>query len=947
MTEAEAIAHASEVLEQRTQQTEVDSAYGSAATCYSGQMDSSSCNINIIEYPGFERANPASQSPYQIPEYFQTLSAAIYEEPFTELSRSFRQSEMLDRYGKTEQQGNHAKSVEDLRTAKKSAVDPSNGLPVPFCPHCGVSIPHDRLECRKYRKPKATGRAYATASEGWRQGLSSEATTNGSPNSGFGKYHMQDQSNDPEEYEQQLEASIDIWGKEHPNTIKAMSNLAATYHQRGRWKEAGELHIRVLQLQREALGKQHSETIGSLIAIIARYYHQDRLEEVESILEKVMQSQPETLGVECFDKIKSMTIVAAESHQLGLSRLAGELMFEVLRLRRRLLGEKHPDTIDSAAQYATICHQQQGLSEPSATRDRTPIGDAACVDHSDYERTDKLNVQVNKHTSPRMSPDSANSVTTVWDDSSQDEEDSLPVDCLSALFQTFCELQNELPEMQFCRSVVPNLRKAYVAFYTTTEIPADVSSEYAWRPHMSFTFPEAVLLQPHSTCADTQLMWYARSRNSQQGVSPPECDEGTGTGRHDVGATSAGSANIVGSSSSSLGDRKRKVNRPARERDDGNQDEDEDGSPRRRKTPRKVDQEENHPRLACPFYKIDPKKYANCRVLKMTAVNYVKQHLWRCHLQPLHCRSCYQNFENEEDLTQHEKLRICDRLPWRQVEGISPDKRHRLKIRGSAKNSIEENWFLVFDILFPESGRPSSPYVDPSICVHLDLLNNFVNAQGGRLAVDLARSYIIEHGGPSEGQIVDWSQSLLRYLVNTVLDEMTGLPRASTTQQCQPQAAARVESTASSCVQPPRRSHDHSASSSLPKSDDSPPFLFTPQSGSSQSAISKDLPAPSVLECPVDNDSTWRGSISTNSGLMPPPSFSYAKRTPLSNDKRPMGHDSAFVSGMNALTEQNNVSWPDQPSFDVTSCFYDSSFRFDLGDVDLLKGFDGADFNIP
>jgi hypothetical protein len=41
-----------------------------------------------------------------------------------------------------------------------------------------------------------------------------------------------------------------VLGEKHPDTLRAMGNLASTYWQQGRSKEAEELDLRVLELRR-------------------------------------------------------------------------------------------------------------------------------------------------------------------------------------------------------------------------------------------------------------------------------------------------------------------------------------------------------------------------------------------------------------------------------------------------------------------------------------------------------------------------------------------------------------------------------------------------------------------------------------------------------------------------------------------------------------------------
>ncbi|KAM6520123.1 hypothetical protein FALCPG4_013674 [Fusarium falciforme] len=85
--------------------------------------------------------------------------------------------------------------------------------------------------------------------------------------------------------------------------------------------------------------------------------------------------------------------------------------------------------------------------------------------------------------------------------------------------------------------------------------------------------------------------------------------------------------------------------------------------------------------LACPFCKKDLQQYQACVKLNLTKVRYVKQHLHRKH------------GDNIED--------------WVMA---------RLRLR-SAPGTEEEQWYRIFDLLFPgHSPRPSTPYNDFTVC---------------------------------------------------------------------------------------------------------------------------------------------------------------------------------------------------------------------------------------
>ncbi len=61
-----------------------------------------------------------------------------------------------------------------------------------------------------------------------------------------------------------METSSRVLGREHPDTLKSMGNLAATYRNQGRWDEAIQVMSEVVQHRRKKIGFDHPHTIQSI-----------------------------------------------------------------------------------------------------------------------------------------------------------------------------------------------------------------------------------------------------------------------------------------------------------------------------------------------------------------------------------------------------------------------------------------------------------------------------------------------------------------------------------------------------------------------------------------------------------------------------------------------------------------------------------------------------------
>lgn len=118
--------------------------------------------------------------------------------------------------------------------------------------------------------------------------------------------------------------------------------------------------------------------------------------------------------------------------------------------------------------------------------------------------------------------------------------------------------------------------------------------------------------------------------------------------------------------------------------------------------------------LACPFYKSDRHKHHDCLKYELRRGKDVKQHIYRKHVQPeFSCSRCYEIFSTSKDKHDHDRnVPQCKGKRPPQFDGISERQRQDLNCSTSRGQSIEEQWFSTWDILFPGQTRPQSCYLD-------------------------------------------------------------------------------------------------------------------------------------------------------------------------------------------------------------------------------------------
>ncbi|KAH8659843.1 hypothetical protein BX600DRAFT_513508 [Xylariales sp. PMI_506] len=138
-------------------------------------------------------------------------------------------------------------------------------------------------------------------------------------------------------------------------------------------------------------------------------------------------------------------------------------------------------------------------------------------------------------------------------------------------------------------------------------------------------------------------------------------------------------------------------------------DQKSDATPRSR--PDSVDRP--HQLLACPFYKRDSQRHRDCRRFGLRRIKDVKQHIYRRHKRPdFYCPRCFGKFDDTRSRDEHIRANQCNPQADPHTDRISEDKKKELAHYSGRSKSTEEQWFAVWDKLFPDADKPQSPYVE-------------------------------------------------------------------------------------------------------------------------------------------------------------------------------------------------------------------------------------------
>ena len=89
-----------------------------------------------------------------------------------------------------------------------------------------------------------------------------------------------------------------------------MSNLAFTYQFHGRWKEAKEPFVQIMETSVRVLGWEHLDTLTSMANLALMYRGQWQWKEAEELEVQVTETRERVLGLEHPDTLASMNNLA-------------------------------------------------------------------------------------------------------------------------------------------------------------------------------------------------------------------------------------------------------------------------------------------------------------------------------------------------------------------------------------------------------------------------------------------------------------------------------------------------------------------------------------------------------------------------------------------------------------------------------------------------------------
>ncbi|KIN05367.1 hypothetical protein OIDMADRAFT_177562 [Oidiodendron maius Zn] len=172
-------------------------------------------------------------------------------------------------------------------------------------------------------------------------------------------------------YRQALQLRETVLGKDHPDTLASMDNLASSLHSQGKYADAEAMDRQVLQLRETVLGKDHPETLGSMNNLASSLHSQGKYADAEAMHRQTMQLKETVLGKDHPSTLASMNNLASSLDSQGKYAEAEAMDRQTLQLKETVLGKDHPSTLASMMGLAISLHSQGKYAEAEAMHRQT------------------------------------------------------------------------------------------------------------------------------------------------------------------------------------------------------------------------------------------------------------------------------------------------------------------------------------------------------------------------------------------------------------------------------------------------------------------------------------------------------------------------------------------------------------------------------------------------
>ncbi|KAF9040324.1 hypothetical protein BDP27DRAFT_1347492, partial [Rhodocollybia butyracea] len=152
-----------------------------------------------------------------------------------------------------------------------------------------------------------------------------------------------------------VELSKKVFGEEHPDTLSRIQNLASRYSriqnlasrysEVGRYNDALQLAEPLVELSKKALGEDHPHTLSRIQNLAINYSEVERFNDALQLAEPLVELSKKVLGEEHPDTLGRIQNLVISYSEVGRYNDALQLAEPLVELSKKVLGEEHPDTL--------------------------------------------------------------------------------------------------------------------------------------------------------------------------------------------------------------------------------------------------------------------------------------------------------------------------------------------------------------------------------------------------------------------------------------------------------------------------------------------------------------------------------------------------------------------------------------------------------------------------
>lgn len=118
-------------------------------------------------------------------------------------------------------------------------------------------------------------------------------------------------------YERALKIMGEVWGVEHPETLRMTSDLGQVYEMQLKWEDAEALYVKVLELQKKQLGEEHVKTLKTMGSLAHTYSGQGRYRDSIDLQQRVVKYMIDKFGLKAENTLRERCSLSTYQRELG------------------------------------------------------------------------------------------------------------------------------------------------------------------------------------------------------------------------------------------------------------------------------------------------------------------------------------------------------------------------------------------------------------------------------------------------------------------------------------------------------------------------------------------------------------------------------------------------------------------------------------------------------